>query len=248
MKKRAILYRMQTDKHICPYGLKSLDLLKREGFEVEDHILKTREETDIFKNQHQVETTPQTFIEGNRIGGYEDLLEFFGKNSKFDNGKTTSYTPIIAIFSVTLFLALALSWGLKSKLIVITILELFIAISMCVLAILKLRDLESFTNQFITYDILGMRFIRYGYVYPFLEVIAGLGMVSKLALIVVCPIAFSIGLIGAVSVFKAVYIEKRELKCACVGGDSNVPLGLVSLTENLMMIFMSVWMLGRYWY
>ena len=57
------------------------------------------------------------------------------------------------------------------------------------------------------------------------------------------------GTIGAVSVFKAVYIDKRELKCACVGGDSNVPLGFLSLTENLMMIAMAVWMvlgaLGR---
>ncbi|MEC7510867.1 MAG: glutaredoxin family protein, partial [Pseudomonadota bacterium] len=26
------------------------------------------------------------------------------------------------------------------------------------------------------------------------------------------------------------------LKCACVGGDSNVPLGFVSLSENIFMI------------
>jgi hypothetical protein len=58
------------------------------------------------------------------------------------------------------------------------------------------------------------------------------------------PIALFIGTIGAVSVFKAVYIDKRELKCACVGGSSNVPLGFVSLTENLMMIAMAVWMAG----
>jgi hypothetical protein len=44
-------------------------------------------------------------------------------------------------------------------------------------------------------------------------------------------------------VFKAVYIDKRELKCACVGGDSNVPLGFVSLTENLGMVAMSIVML-----
>ena len=49
---------------------------------------------------------------------------------------------------------------------------------------------------------------------------------------------------GAVSVFKAVYIEKRELKCACVGGSSNVPLGFVSLTENVMMVAMALWMLA----
>jgi len=57
------------------------------------------------------------------------------------------------------------------------------------------------------------------------------------------PVALFIGGIGAVSVFKAVYVDKRQLKCACVGGSSNVPLGFVSLTENLMMIAMALWML-----
>ena len=57
------------------------------------------------------------------------------------------------------------------------------------------------------------------------------------------PVALFIGGIGAISVFKAVYIDKRELRCACVGGDSNVPLGFVSLTENLMMVGMAIWML-----
>ena len=54
--------------------------------------------------------------------------------------------------------------------------------------------------------------------------------------------ALFIGTVGAVSVFKAVYVDRRELKCACVGGDSNVPLGFVSLTENLMMVAMALWM------
>ena len=56
------------------------------------------------------------------------------------------------------------------------------------------------------------------------------------------PVALFIGTIGAASVFKAVYIDKRTLKCACVGGSNNVPLGFVSLTENLMMIAMAIWM------
>ena len=57
------------------------------------------------------------------------------------------------------------------------------------------------------------------------------------------PVALFIGGIGAVSVFYAVYVEKRELKCACVGGSSKVPLGFVSLTENLAMVGMAIWML-----
>jgi len=56
------------------------------------------------------------------------------------------------------------------------------------------------------------------------------------------PLALFIGTVGAVSVFKAVYIDKRELKCGCVGGSSNVPLGFISLTGNLMMTAMGSWM------
>jgi hypothetical protein len=57
------------------------------------------------------------------------------------------------------------------------------------------------------------------------------------------PVALFIGTIGGGSVIKAVYLDKRDLKCACVGGNSNVPLGSLSLTENLGMIAMAVWML-----
>ena len=73
MTKTAKLYRMVTDKHICPFGIKSKDLLERQGYKVEDHHLKTREETDAFKEEHGVKTTPQTFIDGARIGGYDEL-------------------------------------------------------------------------------------------------------------------------------------------------------------------------------
>ena len=70
-------------------------------------------------------------------------------------------------------------------------------------------------------------------------------MITHVLKFVSIPLALFIGTIGAISVFKAVYIDKRELKCACVGGSSNVPLGFVSLTENLMMIAMAVWMIAR---
>ena len=80
---------------------------------------------------------------------------------------------------------------------------------------------------------------------PFAEALAGVLMMAGALMWVSIPVALFIGGIGAVSVFKAVYIDKRELKCACVGGDSNVPLGFVSLTENLMMIGMAVWMIFK---
>jgi len=74
------------------------------------------------------------------------------------------------------------------------------------------------------------------------EGLAGVLMIAGALKWISIPVALFIGTVGAVSVFKAVYIDKRALKCACVGGSSNVPLGFISLTENLMMIAMAVWM------
>ena len=241
--KKAVLYRMVMEDHLCPYGLKSKDLLEREGYNVEDHHLTSRAETDAFKNEHGVETTPQTFINGERIGGYDALREHFGQEVRGED--ETTYQPVIAIFSVAFLLALGLSWAAFGSIFTLRAFEWFIAISMCFLAVQKLKDVEGFSTMFLNYDLLAQRWVRYGYVYPFGEALAGILMVAGALVWISAPVALFIGTIGAVSVFKAVYIDKRELKCACVGGGSNVPLGFVSLTENLMMIFMGLWMPAR---
>ncbi len=239
----AVLYRMVMTDHMCPFGLKSRDLLKRQGYEVEDHHLTTRAEVDAFKDEHAVKTTPQTFIDGQRIGGYEDLRLHFGKS--VPDKDATSYRPVIALFAMAAVMALATSWAALGQLVTIAAAEWFIAFAMCLLALQKLKDIESFATMFLNYDLLAQKWVRYGYVYPFAEGLAGILMVAGALMWISIPVALFIGTIGAVSVFKAVYIDKRELKCACVGGDSNVPLGFVSLTENLMMIGMAVWMLVK---
>ena len=238
--RRAVLYRIVMPKHICPWGLKAKDLLKRQGFEVEDHPLKSDAQAEAFKAEHQVKTTPQTFIDGRRIGGYEDLLRYFGK--KVPDPKAISYRPVIALFSMTALMALAASYGAFGNFFTVRAGEWFIAFSMCVLAILKLQNVEGFATMFLNYDLLARRWVPYSYIYPFAEAAAGILMVAGTARIVSVPLALFIGTVGSVSVFYAVYIQKRELKCACVGGSSNVPLGFVSLTENLMMAAMAIWM------
>ena len=228
--------------HLCPYGLKTVDLLKREGFAVEDYHLETRAETDAFKTEHDVATTPQTFIDGQRIGGYDDLREYLGKSRSQPEEGETSYQPVLAIFGVAFMLALAISWYVFETVFTVQAAEWFVSLSMALLAIQKLQDLRSFSTMFLNYDLLARRWVRYGYIYPFGEALAGILMVAHVLPIISVPVALFIGTVGAVSVFKAVYVDKRELKCACVGGNSNVPLGFVSLTENLFMIGMGLWM------
>lgn len=240
--KTATLYRMVMPKHICPYGIKSKYLLEREGYAVKDRWLTTREQTDEFKAEYNVKTTPQTFIHGQRIGGYDDLQRHFGKPPP--DPKATSYKPVIAVFSLAALMALAASYAAFGDIFTIRAGEWIVAFSMCLLAMLKLQDVEKFSTMFLSYDLLGRKWVPYAYLYPFLEALAGVLMAAHALVWLSVPVASFIGTAGAVSVFKAVYIDRRELKCACVGGGSNVPLGFVSLTENLMMIAMAVWMLA----
>ena len=239
--RKASLYRMVMPEHTCPWGLKAKDLLRRSAYEVEDHQLRTPAETETFKAKHKVKTTPQVFIDGQRIGGYEDLRRFLGK--RVADANATSYQPVIALFAMTALMALAASFAVTGNLFTVRAAQWFIAFSMCVLALLKLQNIETFSSMFLNYDLLAKRWVPYSYIYPFAEGAAGVLMIAKALTWLSAPVALTIGTIGAVSVFKAVYIDKRELKCACVGGSSNVPLGFISLTENLMMVGMALWML-----
>ena len=246
---RASLYRMAMPGHLCPFGLKSKYLLEKQGYKVNDNLLTSRDAVDAFKKMHGVETTPQTFIGGERVGGYTDLRKKFGYRV-LGKGDTT-YRPVAAIFGMTALMAVAIVLNLGQPSVAM-LLMWFFALSMCALAIQKLQDVEGFVNGFLGYDLLARRYVPYGYAYPYAEAFAGIGMLALIGhptdplVWPVAAVSLVIGTIGAVSVIKAVYIGKRELTCACVGGGSNVPLGAISLTENLVMMAMGIWMPLQY--
>jgi len=77
----ATLYRMKLPTHECPYGLRAKELLENADFAIDEHLLTTREEVDAFQAKEGVSTTPQTFIDGDRIGGSEDLEEYLKRNA-----------------------------------------------------------------------------------------------------------------------------------------------------------------------
>lgn len=241
MTKQATLYRMVMPDHICPYGLKSKHLLERRGYAVDDRWLETRKETDAFKAEHGVKTTPQTFIDGMRIGGHDDLRRHFGL--KVADPDAVSYRPVAALFAMTALMALAASFAAFGNAFTVHAAEWFVSFSMVVLALLKLQDIDKFATMFLNYDLLARRWVPYATIYPFAEGLAGVLMTARALPWLSIPVALFIGGIGAVSVVKAVYIDKRDIKCACVGGSSKVPLGFVSLTENLAMVGMAIWML-----
>ena len=77
--KTATLYRMILPDHTCPFGVRAKQMLEDSGFRVDDRILSSREEVDAFEDKQGVDTTPQVFIDDERIGGSDNLERYLGR-------------------------------------------------------------------------------------------------------------------------------------------------------------------------
>jgi glutaredoxin 3 len=79
MAKQATLYRMVLPDHTCPFGVHAKELLEKAGYAVDDNLLETREVVDAFKAEHNLRTTPLVIIDGQQIGGSDDLERYLAK-------------------------------------------------------------------------------------------------------------------------------------------------------------------------
>ena len=143
--------------------------------------------------------------------------------------KIKSFTPLIAVFGTSFLITITLNKNFQD----------FMGISICLLAMLKIMDIEAFGISFKKYDLISYRFKKWIYIYPFCELLIGISFLLSAPPSSVILIAFILGIIGMASVFKAVYLDKLKLNCACVGGYAKTPLGIISFIENLLMAIMS---------
>lgn len=81
MAKTAKLVRMILPEHECPFGLRAKQMLEQAGYEIEEQILRTREEVDAYEAELGVDTTPQIFIDGEHIGGSAPLERYLAESA-----------------------------------------------------------------------------------------------------------------------------------------------------------------------
>ena len=106
-------------------------------------------------------------------------------------------------------------------------------------------DIEAFGTSYKKYDLISSKFNGWIYIYPFFELIIGISFLNSSPPSLIIFIALVLGISGMISVFKAVYLDKLKLNCACIGGYAKTPLGIISFTENLLMSIMSVLILTK---
>jgi hypothetical protein len=148
---------------------------------------------------------------------------------------------VIVVFATAALMAHALGVGVRG----------FMGLAIALLAMLKLMDVPAFAASFLKYDLLSQRWRAWSRLYPGIELLVGLGMLTPQSAFgldgLVGTVAVLLGGMGMVSVGKAVFIDHLALNCACVGGNTRTPLGVVSFAENLIMTLMGAAMLAMFW-
>lgn len=156
---------------------------------------------------------------------------------KFDPAFILKYMPLILLF--------VLSAGIPALNVFMGRSDLeqwmhqFMGATLIALAYFKLIDLPKFAEAFSTYDPIAMKFYKYGYVYPFFELIAGIGFILSIkveALSVFVILFLASTTFGVIQALR----QNRKFQCACLGTAFNLPLTKVTVAENTLMIAMSL--------
>ena len=155
----------------------------------------------------------------------------------------TSYTPLLLIF---LFIAAttAIVSVDNGKIDVMLWMQYFMAGFFIVFSFFKFLNLTGFAESYAMYDILAKRVKVYGLVYPFIELILGVAYLTGFEptityIATICIMGFSsIGVIQSV-------LDKKKIRCACLGAVFNLPMSMVTIIENLIMVLMALIMLWK---
>ncbi len=120
--------------------------------------------------------------------------------------------------------------------------QYFMAGFFIVFAFFKLLNIKGFASSYSMYDIIAGKWYSWGYIYPFVELTLGV-----LYLLNIAPFATNLATViilgvSSIGVIKS-NLDKKKIKCACLGDVFNLPMSTVTIVEDLTMVAMALFML-----
>ncbi len=114
----------------------------------------------------------------------------------------------------------------------------FMGLFYIIFSFFKILDIKGFSMSFSMYDPLAKQAPIYGYIYPFIEVLLGMMFLIRFEVniaLILTVIVLGITTIGVTQTL----INKRSIKCACLGTTLNLPMTEATFIENALMIIMA---------
>jgi cation transport ATPase len=114
----------------------------------------------------------------------------------------------------------------------------FMAAFFLVFSFFKMLDLKGFAESYSTYDVVAKKWVGWGYVYPFVELLLGVAFLIRFNPFLTNAVTFVVMTISIIGVLQTV-LSKKKIRCACLGAVFNLPMSTVTIIEDGLMIAMS---------
>jgi hypothetical protein len=147
--------------------------------------------------------------------------------------KVNLYRPLIVIVAVSVSIAASLAMGGA-----IPFMRGVMGVFLSLLATLKLFNWQGFADSFSKYDLFAQRFRGYAHAYPLIELTLAWSLLSGFHMVAANVAMMAVMLFGSLGVMRVIY-SGANVQCACVGSSFNLPVGRVTLAENLVMAGMA---------
>lgn len=147
------------------------------------------------------------------------------------------YKPILLIFGYIIAITLLAEW-MQGSFVWMRWMNHFMAGFFLVFSFFKLLNLKGFAESYSMYDIVAKRWNGWGYLYVFTELALGIAFLTGFNPILTNSVTFVIMTISIIGVLQSV-LNKRKIKCACLGDVFNLPMSTITIIEDALMIGMS---------
>ena len=152
-----------------------------------------------------------------------------------------TYKPVLLIFAY-IFSATAIVELTAESIDISRWMRHFMAGFFLTFSFFKMLNLKGFKDSYLMYDIIARRFPAWGYVYAFTELTLGIAFLINFNPIITNSVTFVLMTVSIIGVLKII-LNKKTIKCACLGDVFNLPMSTVTIIEDGLMILMSLGML-----
>jgi copper chaperone CopZ len=152
-----------------------------------------------------------------------------------------TYKPVILIFAYLTGITLLMEWG-QGNFHLMRWMNFFMGVFFLIFSFFKLLNLRGFAESYGMYDIVAKRWQGWGYIYPFIELMLGIAFLTGFEPMVTNAITLTVMGVSIIGVLQSV-LNKRKIKCACLGDVFNLPMSTITIIEDALMIGMSAFML-----
>jgi len=155
--------------------------------------------------------------------------------------KSVSYYPILLIFGYITGITLLIQFA-KGSFNLAGWMSSFMAGFFLLFSFFKLLNLKQFAEGYSSYDVVAKKFLSYGYVYPFIELLIGVAYLTGFHPLFTNSATLLVMSVSSIGVVQSL-VRKTNIQCACLGTVIQLPLSKVTLFEDLLMVVMSIVML-----